>query len=185
MQEMWGEHGEEESWGILLVDAWNAFNKVSRRAMLWNVRHIWVTGSRFMFNMYRHWWKLVLQGYKDLVMSKEGVTQGDPLAMILYALDVLLIILHLEKFMDKMGITEAQLQKWLADGSAIGAFFQSMKECYDELCAIGPPLGYHPEPDKSDALQETYVSKKVEEWVASVNTFTEMMPRQPQAAFTG
>eukprot|EP00957_Ditylum_brightwellii_P125441 9560950-Ditylum_brightwellii.AAC.1 len=61
-------------------------------------------------------------------MNKEGVTQGDPLAMIVYALAILLSILHLEKFMDKMDITEAQLQKWFADDSAISAFFQPMKE---------------------------------------------------------
>eukprot|EP00957_Ditylum_brightwellii_P067071 5090807-Ditylum_brightwellii.AAC.1 len=96
--------------------------------MLWIVRHTWVAGSRFAFNTYRHWRKLVLQGYKDLVMSKEGITQGDPLAMILYALAVLPIILHLEKFMMGMDITEAQLQKWFADDSAIGTFFQSMTE---------------------------------------------------------
>eukprot|EP00957_Ditylum_brightwellii_P038792 2931932-Ditylum_brightwellii.AAC.1 len=46
-------------------------------------------------------------------------------------------------------ITEAQLQKRFADGSAISAFFQSMKEWYGELYMIGSPLGYHPDPDKS------------------------------------
>eukprot|EP00957_Ditylum_brightwellii_P165721 12616331-Ditylum_brightwellii.AAC.1 len=184
--------------------------------MLWSVRHTWVTGSQFAFNAYRHWQKLVLQGHKDLVMSKEDVTQGDLLTMILYALAVLPIILNLERFMTEMDITEAQLQKWFADDSAIGAFFQSIKEWYGELCVIGPPLVHHPDSDKSilvthlksfltakgffidygfkmkeghcylggyiisSALQETYVSEKVHEWVASVGIFTEMMPHQPQ-----
>eukprot|EP00957_Ditylum_brightwellii_P018219 1372710-Ditylum_brightwellii.AAC.1 len=85
--------------------------------MLWNVRHTWIAGSWFALNMYRHWRKLVLRGHNDLMMSKEGVTQGDLLAMILYALDVLPIILHLEKFITEMDITEAQLQKWFADDS--------------------------------------------------------------------
>eukprot|EP00957_Ditylum_brightwellii_P135933 10367898-Ditylum_brightwellii.AAC.1 len=108
---MWDDHGDEESWGILLVNTQNTFNEVNWRAMLWNVQHTWVAGSQFAFNTYRHWHKLMLHGYKDLVMSKEGFTQGDQLAMILYALAVLLIILHLEKFMSEMDITEAQLQK--------------------------------------------------------------------------
>eukprot|EP00957_Ditylum_brightwellii_P097417 7419688-Ditylum_brightwellii.AAC.1 len=69
---MWDDHTKEDGWGILLVDARNAFNEVNRRAMLWNVRHSWASGARFAFNTYRHWRKLVLCGYKDLVFSKEG-----------------------------------------------------------------------------------------------------------------
>eukprot|EP00957_Ditylum_brightwellii_P017209 1297488-Ditylum_brightwellii.AAC.1 len=82
IKQMWNDHAEEDGWGILLVDARNAFNKVNRRAMLWNVRHSWASGAQFAFNTYRHWRKLVLCGHKDLAFSKEGVTQGDPLAMI-------------------------------------------------------------------------------------------------------
>eukprot|EP00957_Ditylum_brightwellii_P090990 6928363-Ditylum_brightwellii.AAC.1 len=104
MQEMWGEHGEEENWGILLVDAWNAFNEVNQRVMLWNVRHALVAGSQFAFNTYHHWRKLVLCRHKDLVMSKEGITQGDPLDMILYALAILPIILHLKKIWERNGM---------------------------------------------------------------------------------
>eukprot|EP00957_Ditylum_brightwellii_P186239 14178165-Ditylum_brightwellii.AAC.1 len=65
---MWDDHTEEDGWGILLVDAQNAFNK-------------------------------------DLVFSKEGVTQGDPLAMILYALALLPVIAVLETLLD--GLTFA------------------------------------------------------------------------------
>eukprot|EP00957_Ditylum_brightwellii_P113857 8680360-Ditylum_brightwellii.AAC.1 len=47
--------------------------------MLWEVRHLWAAGLQFAFNTYRHWWKLVLRGQEGLILSKEGVTQGDPL----------------------------------------------------------------------------------------------------------
>ena len=33
-----------------LVDACNGFNKLSRLAMLWTVRHRWPAGARFVFN---------------------------------------------------------------------------------------------------------------------------------------
>eukprot|EP00957_Ditylum_brightwellii_P131615 10037849-Ditylum_brightwellii.AAC.1 len=66
-------------------------------AMLWHVRHVWPSGCRYAFNTYRHWKILVVRGGKCLY-SKEGVTQGGPLAMILYALGVLPIIDHLAKF---------------------------------------------------------------------------------------
>eukprot|EP00957_Ditylum_brightwellii_P034745 2633785-Ditylum_brightwellii.AAC.1 len=47
-------------------------------------------------------------------MSKEGVAQGDPLAMILYALAVLLLILHLKELISTLGDITNQLQKWFA-----------------------------------------------------------------------
>eukprot|EP00978_Attheya_sp_CCMP212_P037806 scaffold181544_cov35-Attheya_sp.AAC.1 len=50
----------EEEWGFLLVDARNAFNEGSRIAMLWTVRHIWPSGARFLFNVYRHWSTLII-----------------------------------------------------------------------------------------------------------------------------
>ena len=41
---------EAEPSGTTLIDARNGFNKLSRLAMLWTVRHRWPTGARFAFN---------------------------------------------------------------------------------------------------------------------------------------
>eukprot|EP00957_Ditylum_brightwellii_P210907 15365540-Ditylum_brightwellii.AAC.2 len=71
MNQLWLEHREEENWGILLVDAKNAFNQIDCRVMLWEVRHLWSAGLRFAFNTYCHWQKLVLRGQEGLIMSKE------------------------------------------------------------------------------------------------------------------
>ena len=46
--------------GTMLVDSHNGFNKLSRLAMLWTVRHIWPAGVRVAFNCYRHWAQLIL-----------------------------------------------------------------------------------------------------------------------------
>ena len=55
--------------------------------MLWTVRHRWLVRSRFAFNCYKHWAQLLLRQPGELpvtILSREGVTQGDPLSMFLY-----------------------------------------------------------------------------------------------------
>ena len=47
--------------GKTLVDAYNGFNRLSRLAMLWTVRHHWLEGARFLSNCYRHWEQLLLR----------------------------------------------------------------------------------------------------------------------------
>eukprot|EP00957_Ditylum_brightwellii_P100489 7660363-Ditylum_brightwellii.AAC.1 len=127
MKQLWDNNSEEDSWGILLVDAKNAFNKINHCAMLWSARYLWVPAARFAINIYYHWQKLVWRGHPDLVMSKEGVTQGDPIAMILYALDVLPLFLQLEELISTLEDITNQLQKWFDDDSALGSFFATIK----------------------------------------------------------
>ena len=40
----------EDGWGVLMVDASNAFNRL---AILWNTRVLWPRCSRYVFNTYR------------------------------------------------------------------------------------------------------------------------------------
>eukprot|EP00957_Ditylum_brightwellii_P000166 13089-Ditylum_brightwellii.AAC.1 len=77
---LWEEFGEEEGWGILLVDAGNVFYELNCKAMLWHVQHYWPSGCQHAFNIYHHWKVSVLQGADEFVYSKEGVTQGDQMA---------------------------------------------------------------------------------------------------------
>ena len=67
--------------------------------MLWAVRNKWPSGAQFTFNCYCHWATLVVRDIGDgsghFLHSKEGVTQGDPLAMIAYGIRVLPLIQEL------------------------------------------------------------------------------------------
>ena len=95
------EHRKEEDWDFLLIDARNAFNGENRTAMLWAVQHEWPSGAQFTFNCYRYWATLVFRDIGDgsgqFLHSKEGVTHGDPLAMITYGIGVLPLIQELRE----------------------------------------------------------------------------------------
>eukprot|EP00957_Ditylum_brightwellii_P022639 1707597-Ditylum_brightwellii.AAC.1 len=94
--------------------------------MLWDVRHSRMARASFALNTYRHWRKLVLRGQYDLVLGKEGVTQGDPLSMILYALEVLPLIHILGILLEILPYTMRQLQERFADDSALAGYFEAI-----------------------------------------------------------
>ena len=57
--------------------------------MLWTVRHRWPDGAIFAFNCYKHWEQFLLYQPGEppvTTLSKEEVTQGDPLYMVLYGI---------------------------------------------------------------------------------------------------
>eukprot|EP00957_Ditylum_brightwellii_P053767 4073004-Ditylum_brightwellii.AAC.1 len=136
--------------------------------MLWDVRHLWAMGARFAFNTYRYWRKLVQKGQDDLVMSKEGVMQGDPLSMILYVLVVLPIIKVLNKLLEVLPYLVKQLQEWFADDLGLAGFFEAIAIWFNKLCEIRPPRGYIPEPTKSILITHEKNMEKAIEFFAEI-----------------
>ena len=81
-----------------MADATDGFNNLSRKRMFWTVRHCWPRLARFAFNCYCHEVRLVVRvpGHIAMIlMSMEGVTQGDPLAMGMYGISLIPLIEHL------------------------------------------------------------------------------------------
>ena len=85
----------EDTDAVLLVDASNAFNSLNRAAVLHNIRIVCPAVATFAINTYRASARLFVTGGKELV-SAEGTTQGDPLAMCLYALSLQPLISRLQ-----------------------------------------------------------------------------------------
>ena len=139
VRELFDLHSDD-GWGVLLVDARNAFNSVNRVAALWNARVLWL--PRFLFNSYHGYARLFIQGSDHFLLSKERVTQGDPLSMMLYAVAVLPLIHSLEDSCD-------WVQNWYADDSSCVGELSSVRRWFDRLLIDGPTYGYFPEPSKT------------------------------------
>ena len=77
----------DETDAVLLVDASNAFNALNRAAALHNTRVLCPisTTVTYAINTYRRPARLFIIGGQEL-KSAEGTTQGDPLAMSMYAI---------------------------------------------------------------------------------------------------
>ena len=119
-----------EQEGLLLVDAKNGFNMLSRLGMIWTVRHRVGKMSRFAFNTCRHdiWLLCRRPGeYAIYSLSKEGVTQGDPLAMALYGVALLPLAEILRKEFPSV------MQPWYADDAAMMSMARSVVGCFNSF----------------------------------------------------
>uniref|UniRef100_A0A8D8R6T7 Reverse transcriptase domain-containing protein n=1 Tax=Cacopsylla melanoneura TaxID=428564 RepID=A0A8D8R6T7_9HEMI len=74
------DHDENE--GLLLVDAKNAFNCLSRPLALWNIRVLWPRCARFIFNSYQGFCFTLFRGSDKVILNKEGTCQGDPFSYV-------------------------------------------------------------------------------------------------------
>ena len=68
---------------VLLADASNAFNCLNRQAALQNKLSLCPSIASALVNTYRSSAHLFVDG--EVILSEEGTTQGDPLAMTMYA----------------------------------------------------------------------------------------------------
>ena len=136
------EHDNSDA--VLLVDASNAFNALNRAAALHDIRVFCPSIATYAINTYREPSRLFIVGGQEL-RSSEGTTQGDPLAMSLYAISLQPVITRLQ-------IKSTASQCWYADDATGCSSLEDVKTWWDELMVSGPPLGYFPNPQKCFSL---------------------------------
>ena len=183
---------------------------LNRVTALWNARILWPQCSRFLFNTYRGHAALIVHGSNEYLFSREGVTQGDPLSMLFYAVAILPLI---------ESLSDGTIQSWYADDSSCVANLKDLRVWFDKLCDLGPDYGYYPEPSKSflvidpsdlpsaqDLFRDTgvqfvsghrflggyvgdsqgsleFVQSKVNNWVHCIECLARAAESQPQAAY--
>ena len=90
---------------------------------------------KFLFNFYQGYAVLIIRGASTYILSKEGVTQGDPLGMMFYAIALLPLTSKL-KNRSAFLLERAELlkkksswtQNWFADDSSCLSNLESILE---------------------------------------------------------
>ena len=194
----------------LLVDATNAFNALNCQTALHNIRRLCPPVATILINSYRAPTELFVDG--DIILSQEGTTQGDPLAMAMYGLAIIPLITRLD------GLCK---QVWYADDSAAFGTIEQLRGWWDRLTTEGPSFGYFANPSKtwlvtkdrnheeaatifagsgvnitpngrpylgaaigSQKFTEEHVNAKVQSWSSSITLLSEIVKSQPHAAFS-
>ena len=123
--------------GFIQIDASNAFNSINRQILLHNVKILCPEIATYISNCYIKPARLFITGGGEL-SSKEGTTQGDPIAMGMYALGLMSLLTsvitsetnklyksHSLTTLREVGTID-ELQKW-----------------WENVLYYGPYLGYH------------------------------------------
>ena len=196
---------------IILVDASNAFNSLNREVALRNVKHLCPSLATILINTYRSPSELFIKG--ETILSQEGTTQGNPLAMAMYAISTIPLIHCLSK--------DSLVQAWYADDASAGGKLADIQKWWDHLTEIGPNYGYLPNTAKTclivkeeyqaqamtqfegtgititqegkrhlgaalgtESFVKKYVDSKVTSWVEEIDSLCQIAQSQPHAAFT-
>ena len=132
--------------GMIIIDASNAFNSVNREAFLHNIKIICPPLSLFTFNCCATKARLfVICGLE--ILSSEGTTQGDPIAMVVYGIAIIPMIMMMVEMNDESDdIT--RIAGYADDISATGKLKQ-LRRWLDKISKLGPKFGYYPQNDKS------------------------------------
>ena len=145
---------------VLLVDATNAFNSINRKAALHNISIICPPLAQVLVNTYRAPIRLFITGGGEIA-STEGTTQGDPLAMAMYALAITPLI-------DQLSSRSPDVhQVWYADDATSASTCRSLRTWWDDLSELGPMFGYNPNGSK------TYLVVKEDHEESAVQLFAD------------
>ena len=123
-----------------------------RYTALHNIQIICPIIAVYLSNTYRHPARLFIQGGGE-ILSKEGTTQGDPLAMPWFSINTTIIIQRLRN-------TDPEAkQVWLADDACAGGKVEHLHSWFQHLRSEGNKHGYYVNSSKTWLIMK---SKEIE-----------------------
>jgi hypothetical protein len=138
---------EEDTDAVLLIDATNAFNSVNRNAFFHDITVVCPTLAIYVKNCYTNTSRLFIIGGHEIT-SSEGTTQGDPIAMAIYAIAIIPLMLMILEVTNLLPDKRTKMVAFADDFSA-GGSIDNLKQYWKVLCELGPKFGYFPEAKKS------------------------------------
>ena len=197
--------------GLLLVYAKNAFNELNIKAVLVNIHSICPSFAEITTNFYRSPSNLHISG--EIMESREGTTQGDPLAMPMFAVAAMPVIRKTQM--------PNCTQVWIADDATGCGSILALREWWNKAVATGPRYGYYPNAVKAKMLVKAsklqlaesifadtdiditadgtrilrsvvgnesfitqYVSEQVSEWCKELRTLLKIAEKEPEASLS-
>ena len=129
---------------ILLIDDKDAFNVLNRRTALENVKALCPSLHVVLQNSYRQPSHLFIG--RSTILSQEGTTQGDPLAMAMYGIAILPLISRHHN--------DSLTQKWYADDGSVVGKVKDIRALFDKLTRLGSKYGYLANPPKCQLIMK-------------------------------
>jgi hypothetical protein len=145
---------------VLLVDASNAFNAVNREAMLHNIGRLCPALYMYAQNCYQPHARLFIMGGRE-IRSCEGTTQGDPIAMPMYALASIPLLNKISKVLSDSSVDNIHVgssgransqqiptsnvnkQVAFADDAVGSGKLEKLRAWWDAIVEHGPGFGYN------------------------------------------
>ena len=142
---------QPETEAILPIDASNAFNALNRKLAMRNNDSICPSLTSAVYNSYIYPSKLFVNG--ETLLSEEGTTQGDPIAMAIYGISILPII---RKFNPSI------VQKWYANDGNMAGTLPDLLDAFKTLESIGKAFGYFVNAPKCQLIVKNCLLTKAE-----------------------
>ena len=138
---------QPECEAVMMVDASNAFNTLNRRATIHTIKVKCPSFAKYVENTYKEPAQLFISDKNtnqcEMIKSAEGTTQGDPVAMAMYAIG-------LSKLQSKISYETTQVkQVAYADDLTGAGNIKKLREWWELILKHGPPQGYCPNARKS------------------------------------
>ena len=129
-----------------IVDASNAFNSINKNVFLHNITIIFPAIAIYVKNFYCLHSQLFIIGGNE-IRSCEGTTQGNPIAMAVFAIAIIPMTIMIVDFTNNID-DSTKTTAYADDVTAAGKIIQ-LRNKWKTLCMLGSKFGYYPEASKS------------------------------------
>ena len=140
-------YDEPDCDAVLMVDASNAFNNINRQATIHNTKMKCPSFATYVSNLYSKPAQLFINDRDsntyETIESAEGTTQGDPVAMAMYAIGLMKL-----QDVTRYEVTEVKQVAYADDLAGAGKLVK-LRNWWEMILTHGPQQGYHPNATKS------------------------------------